>query len=147
MFGAPGEIRTPDQVVRSHLLYPAELRVHNFDVCFHTVICSATPLQPGEMDSQSAVADRSPLRGALWASKTLRVLSNSRPSGSKPPTQAIQQRPALYTGPRGHCQAQFCLGNAFARPLTAPGQSARWLGPARPACWCRRAGAGRCRIR
>lgn len=24
--GAPGEIRTPDQVVRSHLLYPAELR-------------------------------------------------------------------------------------------------------------------------
>ena len=29
LFGAPGEIRTPDQVVRSHLLYPAELRVHN----------------------------------------------------------------------------------------------------------------------
>ena len=28
-FGAPGEIRTPDQVVRSHLLYPAELRVHS----------------------------------------------------------------------------------------------------------------------
>ncbi len=28
-FGAPGEIRTPDQVVRSHLLYPAELRVQN----------------------------------------------------------------------------------------------------------------------
>ncbi len=28
MYGAPGEIRTPDQVVRSHLLYPAELRVH-----------------------------------------------------------------------------------------------------------------------
>ena len=27
IFGAPGEIRTPDQVVRSHLLYPAELRV------------------------------------------------------------------------------------------------------------------------
>ena len=27
--GAPGEIRTPDQVVRSHLLYPAELRVHS----------------------------------------------------------------------------------------------------------------------
>ncbi len=24
--GPPGEIRTPDQVVRSHLLYPAELR-------------------------------------------------------------------------------------------------------------------------
>ena len=27
LFGALGEIRTPDQVVRSHLLYPAELRV------------------------------------------------------------------------------------------------------------------------
>ena len=27
--GAPGGIRTPDQVVRSHLLYPAELRVRN----------------------------------------------------------------------------------------------------------------------
>jgi hypothetical protein len=28
--GAPGGIRTPDQVVRSHLLYPAELRVRNY---------------------------------------------------------------------------------------------------------------------
>jgi hypothetical protein len=35
LFGAPGEIRTPDQVVRSHLLYPAELRVHNFGVFLH----------------------------------------------------------------------------------------------------------------
>ncbi len=26
--GAPGEIRTPDQLVRSQLLYPTELRVH-----------------------------------------------------------------------------------------------------------------------
>ena len=30
LFGAPGGIRTPDQVVRSHLLYPAELRVRDF---------------------------------------------------------------------------------------------------------------------
>ena len=28
-FGAPGEIRTPDQLVRSQLLYPAELRAHS----------------------------------------------------------------------------------------------------------------------
>ena len=28
-YGAPGGIRTPDQVVRSHLLYPAELRVRS----------------------------------------------------------------------------------------------------------------------
>jgi hypothetical protein len=26
--GAPGEIRTPDLMVRSHSLYPAELRAH-----------------------------------------------------------------------------------------------------------------------
>jgi hypothetical protein len=29
-FGAPGEIRTPDQLVRSQLLYPTELRVRGF---------------------------------------------------------------------------------------------------------------------
>ena len=28
LFGAPGGIRTPDQLVRSQLLYPAELRTH-----------------------------------------------------------------------------------------------------------------------
>lgn len=28
LYGAPGEIRTPDQPVRSRLLYPAELRAH-----------------------------------------------------------------------------------------------------------------------
>tara|TARA_B100000614_G_C14270031_1_gene378857 strand:- start:201 stop:470 length:270 start_codon:yes stop_codon:yes gene_type:complete len=27
--GTPGEIRTPDQLVRSQLLYPAELRAHD----------------------------------------------------------------------------------------------------------------------
>jgi hypothetical protein len=27
--GAPGEIRTPDPLVRSQVLYPAELRAHN----------------------------------------------------------------------------------------------------------------------
>ena len=28
--GAPGEIRTPDTLVRSQVLYPAELRAHGF---------------------------------------------------------------------------------------------------------------------
>ncbi len=28
MNGAPGEIRTPDRLVRSQVLYPAELRAH-----------------------------------------------------------------------------------------------------------------------
>jgi hypothetical protein len=27
-YGGPGEIRTPDQLVRSQLLYPTELRIH-----------------------------------------------------------------------------------------------------------------------
>ena len=29
-YGAPGEIRTPDPLVRSQVLYPTELRAHNF---------------------------------------------------------------------------------------------------------------------
>ena len=28
LYGAPGEIRTPDPLVRSQVLYPAELRAH-----------------------------------------------------------------------------------------------------------------------
>src|SRR5580698_5503364 len=30
-YGAPGEIRTPDPLVRSQMLYPAELRAHTAD--------------------------------------------------------------------------------------------------------------------
>jgi hypothetical protein len=30
MCGAPGEIRTPDPLVRSQVLYPAELRAHEY---------------------------------------------------------------------------------------------------------------------
>jgi hypothetical protein len=29
IYGAPGEIRTPDHLVRSQVLYPAELRARN----------------------------------------------------------------------------------------------------------------------
>ncbi len=29
LYGAPGEIRTPDPLVRSQVLYPTELRVQN----------------------------------------------------------------------------------------------------------------------
>ena len=32
-YGAPGETRTPDQLVRSQLLYPTELRVRVSDNC------------------------------------------------------------------------------------------------------------------
>ena len=41
MYGAPGEIRTPDRLVRSQVLYPAELRARKKDVrlcgCAHKV--------------------------------------------------------------------------------------------------------------
>jgi hypothetical protein len=36
LFGAPGEIRTPDQLVRSQLLYPAELRARG-DASIQTI--------------------------------------------------------------------------------------------------------------
>ena len=43
-YGAPGEIRTPDLVVRSHALYPTELRArieiagkNKFSMRFHTL--------------------------------------------------------------------------------------------------------------
>jgi hypothetical protein len=33
--GAPGEIRTPDPLVRSQMLYPAELRAHALSILWH----------------------------------------------------------------------------------------------------------------
>ena len=32
IYGAPGAIRTPDLLVRSQLLYPAELRAHILEI-------------------------------------------------------------------------------------------------------------------
>ena len=44
--GTPGEIRTPDQLVRSQLLYPAELRARNrgesIQVSENRVTCEVT---------------------------------------------------------------------------------------------------------
>ena len=41
VYGAPGEIRTPDHLVRSQVLYPAELRAHKrgriIQKCAYTV--------------------------------------------------------------------------------------------------------------
>jgi hypothetical protein len=37
IIGTPGEIRTPDQLVRSQLLYPAELRAHDGKWIIYTV--------------------------------------------------------------------------------------------------------------
>ncbi len=35
--GAPGEIRTPDPLVRSQVLYPAELRAHCLSLLYYTL--------------------------------------------------------------------------------------------------------------
>ena len=68
LYGAPGEIRTPDQVVRSHLLYPAELRVRKLVVIFNVIfaIANSSPL-PAEIDSPHPVARASPTVAALTA--------------------------------------------------------------------------------
>ena len=39
--GAPGGIRTPDLLVRSQTLYPAELRAHSFVIVAQAIIFSA----------------------------------------------------------------------------------------------------------
>jgi hypothetical protein len=38
--GAPGEIRTPDPLVRSQMLYPAELRARRLEVIQFTALVS-----------------------------------------------------------------------------------------------------------
>ena len=43
-FGTPGEIRTPDQLVRSQLLYPAELRAHNEEILYTLKIAGSLQL-------------------------------------------------------------------------------------------------------
>ena len=41
--GAPGEIRTPDLMLRRHSLYPAELRAHSFSIPHFTVRAGSEP--------------------------------------------------------------------------------------------------------
>ena len=41
--GTPGKIRTCDPLIRSQILYPAELRVHVVEILdFHALICKFT---------------------------------------------------------------------------------------------------------
>jgi hypothetical protein len=44
--GAPGGIRTPDLLVRSQTLYPAELRAHSFVIVTQPIIFSANRASP-----------------------------------------------------------------------------------------------------
>ena len=59
-FGAPGEIRTPDRLVRSQVLYPAELRAHipkiGSTACLRRpriILVSSTMCQPNRSISRS----------------------------------------------------------------------------------------------
>ena len=53
--GAPGEIRTPDQVVRSHLLYPAELRVRSTKFKLAKVTISIASMKFYQIDYLSKI--------------------------------------------------------------------------------------------
>lgn len=46
MIGTPGGTRTPDLMVRSHALYPAELRVRVTEVLYHDVPAQAIVCLP-----------------------------------------------------------------------------------------------------
>src|SRR6185369_3146377 len=62
MFGAPGEIRTPDLMVRSHALYPTELRARA--VKAHIYV--GPRADGGELPSNQGVASvGSPIRASL----------------------------------------------------------------------------------
>src|SRR5208283_1988571 len=49
--GAPGEIRTPDLMLRRHSLYPAELRARSFRI--PQLRIGSLPLRPSRARSQS----------------------------------------------------------------------------------------------
>ena len=52
--GAPGEIRTPDHLVRSQVLYPAELRAH-------AVKFSRIFVRPGRREFRDTLREEAPL--------------------------------------------------------------------------------------
>ena len=43
--GDPGEIRTPDLLIRSQTLYPAELLSHNLPLEYNTTICCSLQVE------------------------------------------------------------------------------------------------------
>ena len=48
LYGAPGEIRTPDHLVRSQVLYPTELRAHEGDAIIEGRERRNEPIEPIE---------------------------------------------------------------------------------------------------
>src|ERR1700735_2653438 len=78
--GAPGEIRTPDPLVRSQMLYPAELRarcskpLYYSELCFYAATTGSSfrirriAMKPG---SEAGISNPSPTFSAHFAKKTL----------------------------------------------------------------------------
>src|SRR5277367_4245448 len=58
--GAPGGIRTPDLLVRSQTLYPAELRAHSFSIVAQRIIFSSREGRRGR-------SFRPDVPSAVWA--------------------------------------------------------------------------------
>jgi hypothetical protein len=79
MFGAPDTIRTCDPLVRSQVLYPAELRVRKL---FKTIPSTATKLScivPTRLIPNLSKINFSPLRGSLRLSAELRSFRTCDP--------------------------------------------------------------------
>ena len=53
--GAPGKIRTPDLLIRSQTLYPAELRAHNPGPCFRRAVRCFASLRPVQRNSRPLI--------------------------------------------------------------------------------------------
>src|SRR4029079_5294295 len=120
MFGAPGEIRTPDLMVRSHALYPTELRArtvkaHKYvgpradggELPSNQGVAFASPLDPLEL-SGGTNAGREPSRGAHPTTST--------PESSRPRVTFL---PAADRSPRasGDSQTQVARGRLRLRRL------------------------------
>ena len=69
MFGAPGEIRTPDRSVRSRVLYPAELRARKVANLTRTAVCglavAAVGVQSGQFPVIAAIGNADGLAAYL----------------------------------------------------------------------------------
>ena len=71
LFGAPGEIRTPDRPVRSRVLYPAELRAR----CFNTVTPTQKLYPRGGANYPCETLDCQPFR-TLFSHDILQLVSH-----------------------------------------------------------------------
>src|ERR1700674_2286170 len=70
--GAPGEIRTPDLLLRRQSLYPAELRAHTDKLVYRAAGKPSMPSYKGKTASRARTLPRPPGRSALGAESARR---------------------------------------------------------------------------